>query len=144
MIRIRPSGEVETLSFSIRHQNSGREHLGGSGGSRVQIGGSRVQNGGSRVQMAAHIQIQISGSRVQNGGSRVQMAAHIRIQIGGSRVQILSGYVVRMLSDGVSGRLVRVYSLHRFQITLLNFRFALVIKIPKLDTFFIRIDCKGP
>ena len=106
MIRIRPSGEVETLSFSIRHQNSGREHLGGSGGSRVQIGGSRVQN----------------------GGSRVQMAAHIRIQIGGSRVQILSGYVVRMLSDGVSGRLVRVYSLHRFQITLLNFRFALVIK----------------
>ena len=42
--------------------------------------------------------------------------------------KFLPGYVVRMPSDGVSGRTVRVYSLHGFQITLLNFRFALVIK----------------
>ena len=36
-LRIRLSREVETLSFSIRRQNSGREHPGGSGSSRVQI-----------------------------------------------------------------------------------------------------------
>ena len=43
-------------------------------------------------------------------------------------MQILSRYVVRTPSYGVSGRPVRVYSLPGFQITLLNFRFALVIK----------------
>ena len=36
MIRIRPSGEVETLSFSIWRQNSGREHPGGSARHRMQ------------------------------------------------------------------------------------------------------------
>ena len=41
MIRIRPSREVETLSFSIRRHNSGREQIGSSW---VQIGGSRAQN----------------------------------------------------------------------------------------------------
>ena len=81
MIRIRPSREVETLSFSIRRHNSGREQIGSSW---VQIGGSRAQN--------------------------------------------LSRYVVRTPSDGVSGRPVWAYSLHGFQITLLNFRLALVIK----------------
>ena len=83
-IRICPSGEVETLSFSIRRQNFEHEHSGGS---------------------ARQPDI--------NGGTHPGAN-------GGSRVQLLSGYVVRMPSDGVSGRPVRVYSLHGFQRTLLH------------------------
>ena len=78
------------LSFSIRRQNSGREHPGGSA---------------------------CQPDAMASAGCN-----------GGSRVQFLPGYVVLMPSDGVSGRLVRVYSLHGFQRTLIHLRFALVIK----------------
>ena len=93
MIWIRPSGEVETLSFSIRHQNSGHEHPGGSA----------RQSGAN----GAHIRVQMAPT----SGCKWRRT---------SRVQILSGYVVRTPFDGVSGRPVQVYSLHGFQRTLLN------------------------
>ena len=75
----------------------------------------------------------LSGVRIPDTNIRVEMlgsqmpwrqlgangGAHPGVN-GGSRVQLLSGYVVRTPSDGVSGRPVRVYSLHGFQRTLLN------------------------
>ena len=60
----------------------------------------------------------------QNSGCK-----HPGWKVRGSRVQILpERNVVRMPSDGISGRPVRVYSLYGFQRTLLNLWFALVIK----------------
>ena len=56
MIRIRPSGEVETLSFSIRRQNSRCEHPGGKCAAAEckwrQPGAMAAAgcNGGNRVQ----------------------------------------------------------------------------------------------
>ena len=94
MIRIRPSGEVETPTSPIQLLNSGREHLGGKWA--------------------------VAGCKWRRLG--VKMAARFWVQSGGSRVQFLPGYVVWMPSDGVSGRLVRVYSLHGFQRILLNLR----------------------
>ena len=132
MIRIRPSGEVETLSFSIRHQNSGREHLGGSGGSRVQIGGSRVQIGGSRVQI---------------GGSLVQMAAHIWVQMAAagcnSYPHMWSGLPSMVYPDVLSGYIPCMYSKELSSISYC-FGDQKAIKTLKLNTFFIRNDCKGP
>ena len=64
-IWIRPSGEVETLSFSIRRQNSGREHPGWKCAVAGCNGGSwGVKNGGAHPGVNG-------GSRVQNGGSLV-------------------------------------------------------------------------
>ncbi|RVW81614.1 hypothetical protein CK203_049468 [Vitis vinifera] len=51
-IWICPSGEVETLSFSIRRQNFGHEHPGGSARQPDINGGTHPgANGGSRVQL---------------------------------------------------------------------------------------------
>ena len=86
--------------------------------------------------------VNIRGGKCAAAGCK--MAACIRGVNGTSRVQILSERnVVRMPSDGISGRPVRVYSLYGFQRTLLNLRFALVIKktikTPKLNTIWLEL-----
>ena len=100
IIRIRPSGEVKTPSFPF-----------GVKIPDVNIRGWKVRS-----------------SRVQNGCAYPGCNSYPSGMLSGWNDNILSGYVVRMPSDGISGRLVRVYSLYGFQRTFLDLRFALVIK----------------
>ena len=104
MIRIRPSGKVETPTSPIRRHAPDAKYPD---------------------VMAAAADFRMWYIRVESGGNRIQwrkpgaMVAAAPSQWNDS---ILSGYVVWMPSDGVSGHPIRVYSLHGFQATLLNLR----------------------
>ena len=105
----------------------------------MQIGGSQVQIGGNRVQ--------IGGNRVQIGGNRVQMAARIRVQMAAagynSYSDMLSGCPPMVYQDALSGYTPCIDS-NELSSNSDCFGDKKAIKTPKLNTFFIRIDCKGP
>ena len=85
-------------------------------------------------------------SGVEIGDNRVQISG-IRVQIGGNRVQFLPGYVVRMLPMVYPDALSRYTPcMDSKELSSISDCFGdkKAIKTPKLNTFFIRIDCKGP
>ena len=128
MIRICPSGEVETPPLPF--------------GSWIPDMNIRVESGrqpgakwwsASGCKMVAHIRVQIGGSRVQ---------------FGGSWVQFLPGYVCSdallwCIRTPCPGMLLAWIPKNSPQ-SWIALMIKKAIKTPKLNTFFIRIDCKGP
>ena len=123
-IQIYPTGEVETPSSPIRRQNSGREHPSGI---------ARQPDA-----MAVHIRVQMAAAGCkwrQPGATWRQPGIKWRQQGVGCPPMVypdsLSGYTPCMDSK---------------QLSSISdcFDDQQAIKTPKLNTFFIIIDCKGP